>query len=281
MTTGNKTGLLSFAIAMIAAMFLSGCATTYSVYYETEMDPNYTISRGDTVCIIAPDNLTVEHKKFMAIIEKKLNSNGFNAIKPDANQNCKHGLLSMLDTKSYTHTGSYTSYNTVTQNHSGFAGGQYYSGSSTTQVPTTQTYTSTSTYKKIYVDVVTRNAADKIETIWQGFASPTVDDYDYLAHCIINVMVRLIGSNTKGDLVVEDYCAESYFSKGESAMRRGEHKQAIIEYSRAIDLDPNFSSAYNNRGSTYMLLGDYDRALSDAKQACKLGQCELEQKLER
>jgi len=49
------------------------------------------------------------------------------------------------------------------------------------------------------------------------------------------------------------------------------NSEATIElYSRAIALDPDFSTAYNNRGLAYYDKGDYDRAIADYDQAIQL-----------
>ena len=48
---------------------------------------------------------------------------------------------------------------------------------------------------------------------------------------------------------------------------------ALIEYNKAIDLDPNNGNAYHNRGSDYYYLfaGDYEAALADLNRSIELG----------
>ena len=41
------------------------------------------------------------------------------------------------------------------------------------------------------------------------------------------------------------------------------YKEAVKHYTRAIQLDPNQVSAYNNRGVTHRNLGDYNSAIDD------------------
>ena len=42
-----------------------------------------------------------------------------------------------------------------------------------------------------------------------------------------------------------------------------QYEEAIEDYSKAIDLDPNHSNAYNNRGVVKHKLGNYEKAIED------------------
>jgi Flp pilus assembly protein TadD len=44
----------------------------------------------------------------------------------------------------------------------------------------------------------------------------------------------------------------------------------MADYNQAIKLDPEFASAYNNRGFAYDKKGDTDRAIADFTRAIKL-----------
>ena len=57
--------------------------------------------------------------------------------------------------------------------------------------------------------------------------------------------------------------ADAYSSKGE-------HDRAIEDYSRAIELDPEYAPAYYNRGNAYSDKGEYDRAIEDLNRAIEL-----------
>ena len=48
-----------------------------------------------------------------------------------------------------------------------------------------------------------------------------------------------------------DYFSQGYFD------------QAIIEYTKAIDIDPNYAKAYDNRGVAYAKEGSFSRAIAD------------------
>ena len=49
-----------------------------------------------------------------------------------------------------------------------------------------------------------------------------------------------------------------------------EHSEALKLYSEAIELDPNYAMAYNNRGYTYTELKQYNQALADLNRALEL-----------
>ena len=51
---------------------------------------------------------------------------------------------------------------------------------------------------------------------------------------------------------------------------RGAYERAIEEFNSAIAQDPDFSSAYNNRGNAYYMLSNYQRAIEDYHRAIAL-----------
>lgn len=50
----------------------------------------------------------------------------------------------------------------------------------------------------------------------------------------------------------------------------GEHHKAIVAFTKAIELDPNFAPAYSNRGWAYIELGQYEQAIADCTKAIEL-----------
>ena len=67
-----------------------------------------------------------------------------------------------------------------------------------------------------------------------------------------------------------EYNAEDYFSLGVDAHQRQEFKRAIKYYSTAIELNPNYPDAYNNRGIARGTLGNYKGAIKDFDKAIEL-----------
>ena len=61
-----------------------------------------------------------------------------------------------------------------------------------------------------------------------------------------------------------------YLIRGIETHQRREYPQAIKNYTKAIDLDPEAVRAYRNRGIAYGSKGDYDRAIQDFNQALTL-----------
>jgi len=57
--------------------------------------------------------------------------------------------------------------------------------------------------------------------------------------------------------------AGEYLQDGNDAFKRQELDQAIYDYTKAIDLDPNLGRAYNNRGVAYAQEGSMERAIAD------------------
>ena len=57
--------------------------------------------------------------------------------------------------------------------------------------------------------------------------------------------------------------AEAFFVSGTEHLNSGRFEQAIAEFSRAIQLDPRFVNAYNNRGIAYKRLNQLDRSIAD------------------
>ena len=55
--------------------------------------------------------------------------------------------------------------------------------------------------------------------------------------------------------------AQTHFNMGNSHLSVGEVRQAIEEYDKAIDIDPNLSSAYVNKANAYIHLRDHRRAM--------------------
>lgn len=64
--------------------------------------------------------------------------------------------------------------------------------------------------------------------------------------------------------------ALDYFEMGNYHYDKGMCKQAIIDYTHSIELDPNYPQSYNNRAYTNMRLRNYKDALYDLDQAIYL-----------
>lgn len=64
--------------------------------------------------------------------------------------------------------------------------------------------------------------------------------------------------------------ATEYFIQGDYEYERGNCYGAIVDYSRSIELNPQYAEAYNNRGYTFMRLQNYKAAYADLANALVL-----------
>ncbi|MBQ3444512.1 MAG: tetratricopeptide repeat protein [Selenomonadaceae bacterium] len=61
-----------------------------------------------------------------------------------------------------------------------------------------------------------------------------------------------------------------YNNRGMAYDYLGQYERAIQDYNKALELNPNFALAYYNRGNTYYDLGQKERAIQDYTKAIKL-----------
>jgi tetratricopeptide (TPR) repeat protein len=64
--------------------------------------------------------------------------------------------------------------------------------------------------------------------------------------------------------------ALAYNNRGAVYAGLNEHERAIQDYNNALDLDPNDPDLYHNRGLSYGYLRDYERAIQDCNKALEL-----------
>jgi hypothetical protein len=64
--------------------------------------------------------------------------------------------------------------------------------------------------------------------------------------------------------------AADYLAQGDYEFDRGNCDGALANYSRAIELKPDYAEAYNNRAFTYMLIQQYALALPDLDRALQI-----------
>ena len=64
--------------------------------------------------------------------------------------------------------------------------------------------------------------------------------------------------------------SQSHYNAGAELSEQGRWEEAIAEYNKAIDLDPNLAIVYNNRGAAYFETEQYDLAIADFNKAIEL-----------
>jgi len=62
----------------------------------------------------------------------------------------------------------------------------------------------------------------------------------------------------------------AYNNRGNAYQDKGEFDQAILDYTKAIEIDPKYASAYTNRGNAFGTKGDHDRAIENHTKAIEL-----------
>ncbi len=62
----------------------------------------------------------------------------------------------------------------------------------------------------------------------------------------------------------------AYDSRGVGYWREGNYDRAIADYTKAIQIDPQYARAYMRRGAAYAGKSDYDRSLADSTMAIEL-----------
>src|SRR5438105_6394118 len=70
--------------------------------------------------------------------------------------------------------------------------------------------------------------------------------------------------------VVSPKTKEQWLAEGVAHRKAGHYEDAISDYTQALQLDPKYAFAYNNRGFAYYNLKQYDKALADYDQALQL-----------
>ena len=66
-------------------------------------------------------------------------------------------------------------------------------------------------------------------------------------------------------------CAEIYYNRGLVHAKNGALKLAIEDYSKAIELKPDYADAYYRRSKAWLHLGEVEKAKSDMKTASSIG----------
>src|SRR2546421_1594998 len=64
--------------------------------------------------------------------------------------------------------------------------------------------------------------------------------------------------------------AEAYGNRGETYRLLKEYQRAIADFDHALELDPNYAWAYGSRGQTYASLEENQRAIADFDHALEL-----------
>lgn len=70
---------------------------------------------------------------------------------------------------------------------------------------------------------------------------------------------------------VNKECAETYYNRGLAHSKKGEVELAIADYTKAIELKPDYADAYYSRGGAFLRLGEQEKAEADLATARNMG----------
>ena len=62
----------------------------------------------------------------------------------------------------------------------------------------------------------------------------------------------------------------TYTNQGATYSKKGNYKEAIQEYDKAIKINPSYTTAYYNRSVAYTKTGQYDKAINDCNKVLQL-----------
>ena len=62
----------------------------------------------------------------------------------------------------------------------------------------------------------------------------------------------------------------TYFNRGNTYRQLKEYNMAILDYTKAIGIKPDYASAFNNRGISYFDMDEYENAIKDYTEVIKL-----------
>ena len=65
--------------------------------------------------------------------------------------------------------------------------------------------------------------------------------------------------------------AHYYFRQGIAYYETGQYDNAISDFNKALEINPNYAEAYYNRGIINLRKQEYDKALDDLEKAQSLG----------
>jgi len=86
------------------------------------------------------------------------------------------------------------------------------------------------------------------------------------AYCQLGNYTQAVSDYNKA-IELDPQLADAYVGRGLSYANQGKFVQAISDYNKAITLEPTFAEAYNNRGIFYLHQGDSIQAISDLTKA--------------
>lgn len=124
-------------------------------------------------------------------------------------------------------------------------------------------------YLNLLFDAITNKEKDKKSRfgVWHYTAGAVIITFLYY-----NYFTELKPFQRSSNVVAEKQLTDKdYFQKGSSLFQQSNFTEAIIQFDKAINLNPNYTEAYGDRGASKANLGQYEEAIADYQKAEELG----------
>jgi tetratricopeptide (TPR) repeat protein len=93
---------------------------------------------------------------------------------------------------------------------------------------------------------------------------------DCMRKVFLSLLVALLAYSLAGCLPSFDAEAEEHFWQGIEYTKQGNNDLAMEEFTKAIEIDPDYSYAYYNRALAYYRKGELENSLMDYNKAIEL-----------
>ena len=124
-------------------------------------------------------------------------------------------------------------------------------------------------YLNLLIDAITNKEKDRKSRfgVWHYTAGAVIITFLYY-----NYFTELKPFPSSSNIVVEKQLTDKeYFQKGSSLFHQSNFTDAIIQFDKAINLNPSYTEAYGDRGASKANLGQYEGAVLDYQKAEELG----------
>lgn len=124
-------------------------------------------------------------------------------------------------------------------------------------------------YLNLLFDAITNKEKDKKNRFggWHYTAGAVIITFLYY-----NYFTELKPFPSSSNVVAEKQLTDKdYFQKGSSLFQQSNFTDAIIQFDKAINLNPSYTEAYGDRGASKANLGQYEGAVLDYQKAEELG----------
>lgn len=175
--------------SVLLVFLLGGCAST--AYISSLADTQYAPKKSDAIFLLNLDSESIKQRQFATFLRSEMFKHGFN-ITSDIHH-ADYALIAYAD-----ETTSQISSSVVlpqTQYTSGYIGGTYYSGTTTSNqvIPYTENYTVKKIWLHLYSIEDMRNGIEK--TIWEGYIGADINEYNKKPSEHLSALFEAFGTN--------------------------------------------------------------------------------------